>query len=167
MSNTRKLIFYSLCSVILVVSKEVLAFLPNIELVSLLLIIFTLNLGLKVGVLISSIFSLLQMLLYGISFWSLFYLVIWAILCLFTYLLRKYLTNYDRVAIFSGFYGLIFGLLFSIPYFLISVQAGISYYTLGITFDLVHCLGNYLLAVLLFDRLNNVFKYLANKYLLC
>ena len=73
---------------VLVVSKEVLAFLPNVELVSLLTILFTLVFGKRVvGAL--GVFLLLEGLLYGgFGTWWVMYLYVWPLLALLTWLFR-------------------------------------------------------------------------------
>lgn len=49
MGSLRRLCGVSMMGVLLVVSKEALAFLPNFELVSLLVILFTLSFGGRMG----------------------------------------------------------------------------------------------------------------------
>lgn len=73
MKGLRSLCVMSMMGVVLVVSKEVLAFLPNLELVSLLTILFTLAFRQRViGIL--AVFLLLEGLLYGFGQWWIMYL---------------------------------------------------------------------------------------------
>ena len=63
-------VLIALLAGILVISKEILAFLPNVEIVSFLLIIYTCCLNFKRAILIALVFSLLEILLYGLGMWT-------------------------------------------------------------------------------------------------
>ena len=71
-------------------------------------------------------------------------------------LLRKQNSPYIWVTI-SGFFGLIFGALCAIPNLIISgIGAAISYWIAGIPFDIIHAVGNFAVALLLFHPLYRV-----------
>ena len=90
----------AMMGVVLVVSKEVLAFLPNVELITLLIILFTLVFRRRViGAL--GVFLLLEGLLYGFGIWWVMYLYIWPILALLTWLFH-WLKRAWQWAIFAG-----------------------------------------------------------------
>lgn len=129
-----------------------LSFLPNIELVSLLVIIFTLVYKRKVLYIIY-VFALLQGLLYGFSIWWVTYLYVWTVLAGITYLFRK--TESPLVwAMISGFYGLAFGALCEIPWLVtMGFKVAATAWVAGIPFDLVHGVGNFFLALVLFKPL--------------
>ena len=59
----------------------------------------------------------------------------------------------------SGFFGMMFGLLCS-PVDLVMGGAGfaVSKWISGIPFDLLHCVGNFVMALLLFAPLRNLMK---------
>jgi len=164
MLSLKDSILAAILASILVISKEILAFLPNIELVSFLLIIYTLTLGLKISAFSALLFAFLQMLLYGIGLWTPMYFIVWPLLAGMTQLLRKYLTTEFRLALFSGAFGLVFGFLFSLPYFIVDSQAGIAYFLKGIPFDLIHGIGNYLVMLVLYQPVIRIFKNLTDRY---
>lgn len=164
MNEVRKLVIYAMCAAIIVISKEVLSFLPNIELVSFLLILFALHFELKGSLFIVFIFCFLQTILYGVGLWTPMYFIVWPLLVIVTRCLKKQLNSYGRCAYFSAVFGLIFGFLFSIPYFFVSMKTGWIYVIKGIPFDFIHCLANYIIMVLLYDRTSNLFHYFHNKY---
>ena len=100
---------------VMVVSKEALAFLPNVELVSLLTILFTLVFRRRViGAL--AVFLLLEGVLYGFGTWWVMYLYIWPLLAGITWLFR-WMKRAWQWAILSGLFGLAFGTLCSLTYF--------------------------------------------------
>lgn len=145
-------------SAILVVVQVALRFLPNIELVSLLIIIYTLVFGRKAFYIIYA-FVAVEGLLYGIGLWWINYLYVWTLLCLLVLLLHKQRSPFVW-AILSGFYGLAFGALCAFPnLFLSGIGSAVSYWIAGIPYDVLHGVGNFVVALLLFHPL----YYVMNK----
>lgn len=148
----REIILLTLFGVLMYVSQVIMATLPNIELVSLLIIIFTRKFGSKALISVY-IFVLCEILTYGISIWVINYLYVWAILCLAVLLIKRV----DSVLIYtflSGIFGLLFGTFCSIPYFFIGgISMGIGNIVSGISFDLIHCVSNIVVTVLLYKPL--------------
>lgn len=140
---------------ILLVSQIALAPLPNIEIVSVLVVLFTLVLGKYVAYTLS-VFILLEGLVYGFGLWWFSYLYIWTILAIFTFFFRKMESRLGW-ALLCGFYGLLFGTLTSFPTFVLSGFAvGVAYILSGIPFDLIHAAANFLLAFLLLPVLRKL-----------
>ncbi len=145
-------------SAIMLVLQVALSFLPNIELVSLLIILFTLVYGWK-ALLITYTFVVLEGLVYGIGLWWINYLYIWALLFLLVMLLRK-ISSPFLWAVVSGVYGLSFGALCSIPYFITGgIPSGFAYWVQGIPFDLIHGASNFVITLVLFRPI----YYILNK----
>ena len=137
---------------VMVVSKEALAFLPNVELVSLLTILFTLVFRRQViGGL--GVFLLLEGVLYGFGLWWLMYLYVWPLLAVLVWLFR-WMKRSWQWAVFSGLFGLAFGSLCSLVYLPMGgVSMVIAWIISGFTFDLVHAGGSLMLALLLYHPL--------------
>ena len=128
------------------------SFLPNIELVTLLVILMTKRFGWK-SMLSVWVFVLVEGLIYGIHIWWINYLYIWPLLVILVLLFKK-LDHPLPFAILAGGYGLLFGTLCSIPYFFTGgLGAGFGYIISGIPFDLIHCISNFLLVLLLYKPL--------------
>ena len=126
-----------------------LSFLPNIELVSLLIIIYTLIFKEKAFYAIY-IFAFLEGAVYGFGVWWVMYLYVWTILYAVTYLFRR---NRSVIlwAVISGFFGLSFGALCAIPYFITGgIGAGIAWWVSGLLFDVVHGAGNFVVVLVLY-----------------
>lgn len=142
-------------SAIMIAVQVALSFLPNIELVSLLIILFTLVFGWKAFYIIY-VFVGVEGLIYGFGLWWINYLYVWAILFIIVMLLRKLHSTF-LWAVISGAYGLGFGALCSIPYFLTSgIASGFAYWVQGIPFDLLHGAGNFVAALVLFHPLYSI-----------
>lgn len=150
--TVRELTILSLSTSLLFVLQAALGFLPNIEITSLLIIIFTLVCRFKTLYIIYT-FALLEGLFYGFGTWWLMYLYIWTILFAVVYLLRK---NESILlwAIISSLFGFSFGFLCAIPYLFIGgAGAMLTWWIAGIPYDIVHGIGNFFIALLLFKPL--------------
>ena len=138
-------------------AKVAMAGLPNIEPVSLMVMLFAVTFGRK-AVFPIYVYVLLEFVLYGINLWSVNYLYIWAILALGAWLCRG-VTNPLGWAILSGLFGLLFGTLCAPVYFITGGWAyGMSWWVSSIPFDILHCVGNFVIALLLFVPLRKVLE---------
>ena len=141
----------------LIASKMALSFLPNIEIVSLLIIVFTLTFGYRVFYSII-IFTCIETFIWGMGIWSIMYLYTWPILAIIAYVFRKQ----DSVwfwSIVSGIFGLCFGALGSLLYLFIGgVRTAFAWWIAGIPWDVIHCMGNFVLALVLYRPLINALK---------
>ena len=67
-------------------------------------------------------------------------------------------------AVVAGVFGLCFGALCSIPYLFIGGWAmALSYWVSGITYDLVHCAGNFVFTLTLYKPLYKVMEKILGK----
>ena len=135
--------------------KLAMSFLPNIEPVTLFIILYTLKFGPKVLYAIF-IFIILEGFLYGFGIWWFVYLYIWPLLSILTMIFRKY-TSLWFWMFFSTLFGLSFGLLSSLTTLVLSgPQAAFSYFIAGIPFDLLHGVGNFAITGALFLPLRKI-----------
>ena len=135
----------------------VIAFLPNFELVSFLVIIFTLYLK-KMTIPIIAVFVLLEGITYGFGIWWISYIYIWYILALLTYCFRR-IKSLLFWAVFSCLFGLSFGTLTAIPYLFISnLTFTVSYIISGFPFDIAHAAGNLLIMLILYMPMSKLLK---------
>ena len=112
--TVRELVFLALCTAAMFVSQVALSFLPNIELVSLLVIVYTHAFRRKV-LYILYVFALLEGLLYGFTTWWLTYLYVWTILAGLAWAFRR-MESPLGWAVLSGAFGLAFGALCELVY---------------------------------------------------
>lgn len=156
----RELTALAVFAALMIALQVALAVLPNIEMVTLLIILATVHLGRK-AMLSVAVFVLVEGLIYGFGLWWFNYLYVWPILVLIVLALRKW-SHPVLWAMVAGIYGLLFGTLCSIPYFITGGWgAGIGYIVGGIPFDIPHCIGNVVLTALLWYPMN----YVLNKVL--
>ena len=137
--------------------KFVMAGLPNIEPVSLFVMVFTVVFGLK-ALFPIGVYVALEILVYGIQLWNINYLYIWAILALVAYCLR-HVKEPLIWAVVSGVFGLLFGALCAPVYlFTGGLHFAFSWWLSGIPFDLLHCGGNFGMALILYKPLRNAME---------
>ena len=148
---------------LLIVVQVALSFIPNIELISLLIIIYSIHLKAKALYAIY-IFALVEGLIYGFGVWWIMYLYVWTVLY-FIARFFSFITSCVGWAVISGLFGLLFGALCSIPYFFIlGFGGGIAYFISGIPFDFLHCAGNFVTALALFTPINFAMGKLMSLY---
>ena len=149
---------YGLLGTLLFVLKFAMSSLPNIEPVSLLLISYTIIYGIKT-VYPLAIYVLLEIIIYGFSLWSIGYLYIWLTLVMAVIVIRKIFNNKNQIiwALVSGIFGLIFGALY-IPLYIVSggYTFAITWWISGLPYDIIHCISNFVLCVILFKPITNV-----------
>ena len=151
----RELTALAVFAALMIALQVALAQLPNVEVVTLLIILATVFMGPK-ALLAVAVFVLAEGLIYGFHIWWINYLYVWPALVLVVWGLRKW-SHPILWAVVAGFYGLLFGTLCSIPYFITGGWgAGIGYIIQGIPFDLVHCIANVALVALLYYPLERV-----------
>lgn len=138
-------------------AKVAMMGLPNIEPVSLLVMVFAVTLG-KKALFPICVYVLLELSLFGIGLWSVSYLYIWALLALGAWLLRNMRSPLGW-AVLSGAFGLLFGALCAPVYLFTGGPAfALSWWLSGIPFDLAHCAGNFAIALVLFKPLRSLFS---------
>ena len=143
-------------------AKVAMSLLPNIEPVSLFVMLFMVVFGWKALYPIY-LYVTLEILFYGISLWNINYLYIWTILALGAWLIRKSESPLAW-ALLSGAFGLLFGALCGIvDVFVGGISYAVTKWVSGISFDLLHCAGNFVMALLLFMPLRRLLTRLYRK----
>lgn len=152
----RQIALLSVCAAILVASQVAMAALPNIELVSLLVVLYTLTFR-KKALFPIYVFVFLEGLLYGFHLWWVIYLYIWLILWGAAMLLGRRSHSPVQWALVTGIFGLLFGFFGSFAYLPVSgVRAAVAWWIAGIPMDLLHGAGNFALTLVLFRPLSKV-----------
>lgn len=146
---SRQMVLCALLAAVMAALQTAMAFLPNIEPVSLLILVYALVFGRQVFYIVYT-FVLLEGLIYGFHLWWLTYLYIWALWALVVLLVGRGKDHSPLLwAAASGAFGLSFGALDAIPYLAGGPMAALSRWMAGIPFDLLHCAGNFFLALTL------------------
>lgn len=138
------------------VCKVAMAFLPNIELTSFWIVMFTLLFQWRI-LFVIPVFILVEGAMYGFGLWWIMYLYAWPLLALAAYLNRKQESVWFW-SVLSAMFGFLFGFLCALPYAVIGtadsglrggLYAGFTWWVAGIPFDIAHGVGNFVLMAVL------------------
>ena len=153
--TVREVTLFGILAALTFGAKVAMSALPNIEPVTLFVLVFGAVFGWK-ALFIVYVYVLAEILFYGIGTWNINYLYIWAIPALAGWLLQKW-KHPVLWAVIAGVYGLLFGAL-CVPVDLCigGIGFAVSKWISGIPFDAAHCAGNFALALLLFCPLRKL-----------
>ena len=164
--NIRDIVLIGLLSAATTAGKLALSFLPNIEIVTLLFMVFTVSLGRKRSLFLSIVFVTTEILIYGFSTWVIGYYIVWPLLVLITSFFSRKLKSEYGYAIIAGLFGLSYGFLFAVvESFFYGPAYGLTYWLKGLTFDMVHGVSNFIIVLFLFQPLNRVLTKQAERFL--
>lgn len=140
-------------------AKIALAVLPNIEIVTLLIILFTLMLG-RNSLYAVFVFIGLECCLWGVHLWTVMYLFVWPVLVLLVLLFRKQSDFF--FCVLAGVFGLCFGALCAVVYLFVGgPHMALAWWISGIPWDIVHGVSNFVLCLILLPTLRKLFAKMA------
>lgn len=163
-SKAKEIAEVGLMIAVIEAAKLAMANLPNIELTSFLIVMFTLYFGKRTLFAIPA-FILIEVMIFGFDImWVLAYCYVWPLLCLVTLLFRSKPKSSFAPALLSGFFGLFFGFLCSFPYLFIttgtnptaSLSSAIAWWIAGIPFDIIHGVSNFIIMLVLYVPVSRV-----------
>lgn len=152
-------------------AKLAMANLPNIELTSFLIVMFTLYFGKRTLFAIPA-FILIEVMIFGFDIlWVIAYCYVWPLLCLVILLFKDKPKSSLPPALVSGFFGLFFGFLCSFPYLFIttgtnptaSLSSAIAWWIAGIPFDIIHGVSNFIIMLVLYTPISKVLDRAVSK----
>lgn len=155
-SLAREIAILAFSAALLVTLQVILAPLPNIELVSLLTVLYTLSFRKKALFSIYT-FVFLEGLIYGFQFWWVMYLYLWLILWAIALRFGRHSHTSLQWALVTGIFGLLFGFLCAFVYIPVSGwKAAFAWWVAGIPLDIVHGISNFVLTFVLFRPLEKI-----------
>lgn len=153
--SIRDIAFLAIMAALMFASQVVMASLPNIHIVALLIILTTFMFGWKAMYSVA-VFIVLEGLMFGFGPWWFGYIIAWPLLVVVTVIFRAN-TAPLFWAVVSGLHGLFFGALCAIPQiFILGAKGAVAWWINGIPFDLIHCAGNFVLALVLISPLRRL-----------
>ncbi len=166
MKATRHIVIIGLLSALLLVVQVALAALPNVELVSFLMIIYAMVLPFGASLMIAAIFVTLQMLVWGMGDWVIGYYWIWPLYVIILYGIKPLIKKNDHGwAIVNGIWGFAFGMLFAINHGIFyGFHYSFIYWIKGISFDIIHAISNYIVILLLLEPTYKLMVRLIHNY---
>lgn len=160
--TVREICLFGILGAMTFAAKYVMSALPNIEPVSLMIMLFAVTFGIK-ALFPMYLYVSMEILFYGLGQWNFCYLYVWAVLALLALRLRN-MTHPLGWAMLSGAFGLFFGALCGIvDIFIGGFGYALSKWVSGIPFDLAHCAGNFVIALLLFVPMRTLLEKLYKR----
>lgn len=161
--TVRELALFGLFGALIFAAKMAMAQFPNIEPVSLLVMLMAVCYGWR-GLCSVYLYVFLELAFWGLGLWSFCYLYIWLVLFVLARLLRRAQSPWSW-AVLSGFFGLSFGALCAVVYWIAGGwAAAVAWWVQGILWDIVHGVGNFVIALVLFNPLRRLLTGLNRRF---
>ena len=158
----REVVLFGVLGALTFALQVAMAPLPNIEPVSLLVLLFAAVFVWKCLYPVY-VFVVMEILFYGLGLWNVNYLYIWAVPALAGVSLRQ-MDMALGWALVSGVFGLAFGALCGIvDIFIGGFAYAVAKWASGIPFDIAHCIGNFCIALVLFKPLRELLEKLYRR----
>lgn len=142
--------------------QVVMAPLPNIEPVTLLVMLFAVVFGWK-SLYAVYVFVMMEVLFHGLGLWNINYLYVWTVLAVAAIWLKN-MESPLGWAMVSAVFGLSFGALCGIvDVFIGGFPYAVTKWISGIPFDLLHCGGNFAIALVLWNPMRRLLEKLGGK----
>ena len=155
-------VLFGMLGALMFALQVVMAPLPNIEPVSLLVMLFAVIFGWKSLYCVYT-FVAMEILFHGLGLWNINYLYIWTVLAVAAIFLRK-MEPVLAWALLSGVFGLAFGALCGIvDVFIGGFGYAAAKWVSGIPFDLLHCGGNFAIALVLWQPMRKLLEKLKTR----
>ena len=162
-SLAKRIALYGILGAATYAAKMALVFLPNVEPVSLFIMLFAVCIGWE-GLYAVYVYVILEYVTWGLHYWAICYLYVWLVLFALARLLRKAESPVIWASL-SGIFGLSFGALCAIVYFFIGGwEFALSWWISGLTLDIVHGVANFAIALVLFKPLKKILDKLVIQY---
>ena len=153
----REWILFGILGAMTFALKLGMVLLPNIEPVSLCILVFGAVFGYK-ALYPVFVYVMLEILCFGLGIWNVYYLYVWPLLVILAISLRQ-MKQPLAWALVSGVFGLLFGALCGIAdAFIGGIGFAVAKWASGIPFDIAHCVGNVIIAMVLFKPLRELLE---------
>lgn len=169
---TKIIVLIALLTATLTGGKFALSSIPNVEIVTLLIMVYTVVFGLKISLPTVLIFVTLEIFIFPINTWVVSYYVYWPMLAIITWLCVKLIekNKYLFPAIIAGVMTLFFGVLTS--FVDACFYAGgeeilsmfVAIYVKGVTFFIIHFISNVIVLAVAFVPLTKLLTKLKERF---
>ena len=156
-----KITLISLVISLTTILRYILFYIPNVELVTFILMISVLFFTLGISFSIINIFCVIQIILFGFADIAYFY--IFNLYGIIIYLFKIFIFKWWLLfPILVFLFGLSFGLMYSAEMLLLfGWKYALAYWISGLVFDIVHAVGNCIFAIICYIPLMNLFKVMS------
>lgn len=148
-----ELVLLTVFGVLMFATKIVMAVLPNVHLIGMFIMVFTISFRSK-ALIPTYVYVILEGFYFGFGVWWIAYLYAWPLLWAITMLLPRRMPRKVAMAVYpvvAAFHGLIFGALCAIPQAIVhgfNFEQTLAWITMGLSFDVTHAVGNFCFGLL-------------------
>ena len=163
--HLRETVLFAMLAAVMFCSKILLEFLPNIHLLGVLTMVYTIVFRYKALYPIY-LYVIIQGLWLGFSVWWVPYLYVWTVLWGITMLLPRRMPKWVACTVYPlvcALHGLVFGALYAPVHallFQMTWEQMLAWIAAGLSFDIIHCIGNFAAGLLILP-LTGILKRLA------
>ena len=171
---TKDIVLAALASALLSAGKQALVAIPNIEVVTLLIMLYAVCCKPQITFIATGVFIFIETFIWGINTWVISYIIHWNFVAFATFLLSHVFKLKNRFIYFAFaiLATIAFGVMDAVIYALIGssktrftfVALFVSYYVRGIYWCVVHVVGNAAINIVLFAPLRDLLTKLMKKY---
>lgn len=170
---TKKIVLTAMFAATITGGKFALMALPNIEVVTLLIMLYTYTFGFLMGLGATLIFVVIETFLFSFNTWVISYLIHWPLVCILTGITKRLIDKNKVIvpALIACIITALFGLLTSLVDTLVFttpdlyLKMFVATYVRGILFFITHIVSNTLVVGLGFLPLSKVLTRLKNQFL--
>lgn len=171
--HIKSLVLTAFCAALLTGGKMALMLVPNIEIVTLLIMLFAYAFGLRIALPATLIFCTVEGLLFGFNYWLIAYFIHWPTIAIMTALISKFKVSKNYVYIICGVIATaFFGVTTSAIDALFATQASkINYFVMfsviyvrGLLFYVAHVVSNIVFLTIAFPPISKQFLRSAKLY---
>lgn len=165
--STRKIALLGMLTALIYVSRVSLAFLPNVQPMTTILIVITLAMSVKDGLIVAILSLIVTNISMGFGVWTLAQIVSFTIVIFVMSAFRKIYTKVPVIimAMVCGLMGVLYGLIISLvqaPFF--GWISFFPYYISGIPYDMFHAIGNFCFYIILAPTIDKLIKNSLKRY---
>ncbi len=152
--TTREIATFAMLASVMYLSKILMEWIPNVHLLGMLIMSYTLVYRVKALIPIY-VYVLLNGVFAGFAMWWIPYLYIWTVLWGATMLLPHNMEKKLKIIVYMivcGLHGLLFGILYApmqALMFGLSFEGMIAWIVAGLPFDVIHGIGNFVAGILI------------------
>ncbi len=152
-NSVRSIALVAMLSAASIAGRVIMTPIPGLQPVTLIVIVTTMALGLRHGLMVVFISTMVSNLQLGHGVWTLFQLGAWSLVAVLSYFYGRTPLRNNRLisAFFAGLTGIIYGMAVSLNGLLFTNRI-IAYYLAGIPHDLTHALGNFAMYFVMGER---------------
>ncbi len=157
--NTYKLTLLAIFAALGIIGRSALAFIPNVQPVTALIIICGILIGPGSALILALIITFLSNVLLGMGIWTIWQVISWGLIGIICGMIGKYFVRIPMfviilIAILSGYF---YGFIISLTTYQITGKFW-PYYVLGLPFDTYHAIGNAVFIILLYPIITHLLR---------